>query len=91
MAIVRAHLVISGHVQGVFYRDSARREARAGQLSGWIRNRSDGTVEAVIQGEAAAVDRLVAWCRVGPPAAVVESVAVAWQIPADDVGLFVIR
>ena len=60
------HLVIHGRVQGVFFRDSMRREAQELALGGWVRNRSDGTVEAVVQGETGAVDAIVAWARRGP-------------------------
>lgn len=68
------HLVIQGRVQGVFYRDSMRREAQSLSVSGWVRNRSDGTVEAVVQGEPGAVDALVRWAQRGPERAQVERV-----------------
>jgi len=68
------HLRIAGRVQGVGYRDALRREALARGLAGWVRNRGDGTVEAVVQGDAAAVDAVIAWARRGPPAARVEQV-----------------
>lgn len=68
------HLRITGRVQGVGYRAGLRREALARGIAGWVRNRADGSVEAVLQGEAAAVDALVAWARRGPPAARVERV-----------------
>jgi acylphosphatase len=68
------HLVIHGRVQGVFYRDSMRREAQGLSVSGWVRNRSDGTVEAVVQGEPGAVDAIVRWAQRGPSRAQVERV-----------------
>lgn len=68
------HLVIHGRVQGVFFRDSMRREAYRLNVSGWVRNRSDGTVEAAVHGEPAAVDALVQWAHHGPPHAEVERV-----------------
>ncbi len=68
------HLLIRGRVQGVFYRDSMRREAQALGISGWVRNRSDGTVEAVVHGAPAAVDAIVGWARRGPERARVEGV-----------------
>ncbi|MEW6690442.1 MAG: acylphosphatase [Pseudomonadota bacterium] len=68
MALTR-HLIVSGRVQGVGFRDGLRAEALALQVTGWVRNRRDGTVEAVIQGEPDALDALVAWARRGPPAA----------------------
>src|SRR5665811_60767 len=59
-------LVIHGRVQGVFYRDSMRREAQTLGVSGWVRNCGDGTVEAEVQGETAAVDAIVRWAQRGP-------------------------
>ena len=70
------HLRIAGHVQGVFYRGWAVEQARALGLKGWIRNRSDGTVEAVAFGDPEAVDRFIALCREGSPSAQVERVDV---------------
>ena len=68
--------VVSGRVQGVGYRDWTRREAVARGLSGWVRNRIDGTVEAVLAGDDAVVDAMIAALRDGPPAARVKQVAV---------------
>jgi acylphosphatase len=68
MTITR-HLRIAGRVQGVGYRDALRREALANSVTGWVRNRRDGTVEAVLQGAPAAVDAVLDWARRGPPAA----------------------
>jgi acylphosphatase len=68
------HLRISGRVQGVGYRDALRREALDCGLAGWVRNRSDGTVEAVLQGDARSVEAVMAWARRGPPAARVDRV-----------------
>lgn len=70
------HLVISGLVQGVFYRNSLCAEAERLGIAGWVRNRSDGTVEATVQGEPDEVERIVEWSRHGPPAARVEKVIV---------------
>lgn len=68
------HLRIAGLVQGVGYRYSLRAEAQANGISGWVRNRRDGTVEAVVQGSPDAVERIVAWARHGPPGAHVTEV-----------------
>jgi acylphosphatase len=76
--------VIDGRVQGVFFRDSCRREAAAAGVAGWVRNRDDGRVEAVFEGDETAVERLVAWCRHGPPRAAVTSVSVRDEPAAGD-------
>jgi acylphosphatase len=68
------HLRISGRVQGVGYRDALRRQALANGLAGWVRNRLDGSVEAVLQGDAQGVEQVIAWARRGPPAARVDRV-----------------
>ncbi len=70
------HLVIHGRVQGVFFRDSMRREAQGLGVAGWVRNRSDGTVEALVQGRSDAVDSIVRWAHHGPERARVERVEV---------------
>jgi len=67
-------VIISGRVQGVGYRDWTRREATTRNLGGWVRNKSDGTVEAVIAGEDSAVESMLLALRVGPPAARVKQV-----------------
>ncbi|WP_323379439.1 acylphosphatase [Streptomyces durbertensis] len=74
--MVCKHVVVSGVVQGVFFRDGCRAEAVALGVAGWVRNLPDGTVEAVFEGTPDAVERLLAWARVGPPAASVDGVAV---------------
>ena len=69
-------LVIHGRVQGVFFRDSMRREAQMLGIAGWVRNRSDGTVEAAVQGEPADVDAIARWAHRGPQLAQVERVEI---------------
>ena len=71
---VRRRVVVHGHVQGVFFRDTARREASRHGVSGWVRNTPEGTVEAVFEGDSEAVDRLVGFAEEGPPEAQVERV-----------------
>ena len=79
MAHIRAHVFISGHVQGVFFRAHTQRMARRLGVKGWVRNRWDGRVEAVFEGEEEAVRRVVAWCHRGPPSAWVENVEVSYE------------
>ena len=74
MSCKTLRLIIHGRVQGVFFRDSMRREACKLNVSGWVRNRSDGSVEAAVHGEPAAVDAIVQWAHRGPPHAEVERV-----------------
>lgn len=70
------HLVIHGRVQGVFFRDSMRREAQRLAVTGWVRNTAEGAVEAMVQGEKAAVDKIVQWAHRGPARAQVSKVEV---------------
>ena len=79
--MIRRRVVVHGHVQGVYYRDSVRRQAQQRNVSGWVANRPDGTVEAVFEGEPDDVERLVAFCRKGPRGAQVESVDVTEENP----------
>jgi acylphosphatase len=78
---LRRRVVVHGLVQGVFFRDAVRRRADAGGVAGWVRNNRDGTVEAVFEGEAGAVERLVDFCRRGPRGALVERVEVYEEEP----------
>ena len=72
--MTRRRVVVSGDVQGVFFRDTAQRMARSRGVAGWVTNRSDGAVEAVFEGEADAVESMVRFCRHGPQGAAVERV-----------------
>lgn len=76
MQITR-QLRLNGRVQGVFFRESMCREAARLGVNGWVRNRRDGSLEAMLQGEAAQVDALIAWARRGPPAAWVENMEIS--------------
>ena len=81
--IKTVRLRIRGRVQGVFYRAWTVGEAQARGLSGWVRNRSDGTVEAVVSGPADKVDDLIAACRSGPPRAAVTAIDVLAATESD--------
>ena len=87
---IARNVVVSGDVQGVFFRDSARREARRLGVSGWIRNRADGCVEAHFEGPADAVAELVRWCGEGPRHATVEDVRVS-DVEPEGLDSFAIR
>ncbi len=72
----RMHVYISGRVQGVFFRAETQRAAKGFNLTGWVRNMADGRVEAVFEGVDANVDKMLAWCHIGPPAARVDEVLI---------------
>jgi len=80
--MVRKRVVVSGRVQGVFFREACRRRAESEGVAGWVGNRADGRVEAVFEGAPEAVERLVAWCHHGPSGAAVSEVEVTDQEPA---------
>jgi acylphosphatase len=79
--MTRKRVVVTGRVQGVFFRDTARRRAEAAGVAGWVSNRPDGAVEAVFEGDEAAVDQLVDFCRQGPRGADVAGVEVTDEQP----------
>jgi acylphosphatase len=79
--VIRRRVVVHGHVQGVFFRDSLRRLAQQRGVGGWAANRADGAVEAVFEGEPDAVERLVEFCRVGPRGARVDRLDVVEEEP----------
>lgn len=84
MVVVRAHVFVSGIVQGVFFRANTRRVAKQLGLKGFVRNLRDGRVEAVFEGEEEAVKKAIDWCRKGPPLARVDKVEVLWEDPKED-------
>ena len=88
--MIRRRVIVSGRVQGVFFRESARRRAESSKLAGWVRNTPEGGVEAVFEGEQRAVERLVDWCREGPRGARVEWVDVVSEEPEGLVGFVVV-
>ena len=79
--MIRVRVIAAGTVQGVFYRDSCRREAVARQVGGWVRNLADGNVEAVFEGTPEPVAAMVEWARQGPPAATVTGLDVYEETP----------
>jgi acylphosphatase len=90
-SVLRAHVVVHGLVQGVWFRESTRREAEAHGVHGWVRNREDGTVEAVFEGEPHAVAQVVTWCRIGPPRAEVTAIDVTEEPPQGELAFRVRR
>jgi acylphosphatase len=89
VSVVRRRVVVRGHVQGVFFRDSVRRLAERHGVSGWVANRWDGAVEAVFEGEPEAVERLTEFCRTGPRGAYVDHVEVSEEEPVGESGFSV--
>jgi acylphosphatase len=87
---VRLHVYVSGRVQGVWFRESCRRTAVRRDLAGWVRNLSDGRVEAVFEGDALAAKELVDWCRHGSSSAEVEQIVVIEE-PPEGIEGFVVR
>jgi acylphosphatase len=77
----RAHVFVSGKVQGVYYRANTRDTAREKGVDGWVKNLDDGRVEAVFEGEEAAVEEMVEWCHTGSPRAAVDDVEVEYEDP----------
>ena len=84
--MIRRRVVVHGHVQGVFFRDTARRLAEQHGVAGWVRNNPDGTVEAVFEGEPEGVERLVRFAREGPRGARVDHVDEAEEEPEGTAG-----
>ncbi len=90
MPVKKARVIITGRVQGVFFRANTEEVARSLGLEGWVRNRGEGTVEAVFQGEEDEVNEALQWCQKGPPYAMVTDVKVTYETPNDHLGLFTI-
>lgn len=87
----RVHLLVSGRVQGVFFRGAVADQARAFGITGWARNLNDGSVEIVGEGERHNLELLVAWARHGPPHARVDAVQVKWEPCAGEFARFQVR
>ncbi|MFB6119607.1 MAG: acylphosphatase [Halobacteriaceae archaeon] len=90
-AATRAHVFVSGTVQGVFFRATTRDEARDAGVEGWVRNLDDGRVEAVFEGSEDAVERMVEFCHEGSPAADVTDVEVSYEDPQGEDGFRIRR
>lgn len=85
---IRAHVFVSGRVQGVNFRWYTQRKAEELGLTGWVRNLWDGRVEAVFEGEPKAVQRAVNWCHAGPPSAQVDDIEVSYEGPSGEFSRF---
>ncbi|MHA1580763.1 MAG: acylphosphatase [Candidatus Freyarchaeota archaeon] len=88
---VRAHVYVSGRVQGVFFRSYTKDEADSRGVTGWVRNLSDGRVEAVFEGEKEKVEEMIQFCKRGPPAARVSGVEVTFEDYTGEFKKFSIR
>lgn len=84
--MIRRRVVISGGVQGVFFRASCQQEAARHRVAGWVSNRVDGAVEAVFEGSEAAVEQMIVWSRTGPPRATVDQVQIHTESPTGERG-----
>ncbi|MDI6631617.1 MAG: acylphosphatase [Bacillota bacterium] len=91
MVKARAHVIVKGKVQGVYFRGHTQEQARAAGLTGWVRNLPDGSVEAVFEGERGAIEKVIKWCHEGPPAARVTGVTVNWEDWRGEFDTFSIR
>ena len=91
MTATRAHVHVSGTVQGVYYRANTREQAQERDVAGWVKNLADGRVEAVFEGDESDVEAMVEWCHEGSPAAEVEDVAVEWEEPTGAFDGFEVR
>lgn len=87
--MTRARVQVRGRVQGVFFRAETRDRARSLGLAGWVRNCSDGSVEAVFEGDVERVQSMIDWCGRGPSGASVAGIDVTWEDPRDEEGFAV--
>jgi acylphosphatase len=84
--VIRRRVLVSGRVQGVWFRDACRTEARRLRVNGWVRNLRDGRVEAAFEGDADAVNEMANWCQQGPPHAEVVNVEIVDEEPVGETG-----
>jgi len=87
----RVHVFIFGNVQGVYFRSYTQMEGQKRKVAGWVRNCPDGSVEAIVEGEPAAVDDMVEWFKTGPPTAQVAKIEASEERPMGETGVFNIR
>jgi acylphosphatase len=87
----RLHVKIEGLVQGVFFRDAAKKKAEEMNITGWIKNKNDGTIEAVFEGEVNNLNKMLEFCREGPPDAVVDIVEEEWEDATEEFDTFEIE
>ncbi|SDJ56530.1 acylphosphatase [Natronorubrum texcoconense] len=83
---IRAHVFVTGTVQGVYYRANTRDTAREKGIAGWVKNLEDGRVEAIFEGPEDAVESMIEWCQTGSPAAEVENVEAEYEEPQGEDG-----
>ena len=88
---VRARVIVTGKVQGVFFRALASEQAKTAGLTGWVRNKADGSVELTLEGPKEDVQHVIDWCNTGPPAARVAGVEVFWDRPTGEFATFETR
>ena len=88
---LRAHVVVQGFVQGIWFRASTKDEANRVGVTGWVRNLPDGSVEAVFEGKKKNVEVIVNWCHRGPSGAKVDKVEIAWEQFTSEFGDFEVR
>lgn len=88
--IARVHLIITGRVQGVWFRANTQKKAKALDLTGWVKNLPDGQVEAVFEGEQEKIGQIIEWCKKGPSFARVDDVQIQWETPRGDFTAFTI-
>ncbi|MEF8846868.1 MAG: acylphosphatase [Candidatus Paceibacterota bacterium] len=87
----KAHLLISGRVQGVTFRASTKKKAQSLGLKGWVRNTEDGKVETVVEGEQEKIEKLIDWCKQGPSLAKVQNIEVDWKEEQEGFSNFEVR
>jgi len=87
----RAHIKVTGRVQGVYYRSTAKEVAVEKRLTGWVRNLPDGSVEIVVEGEKEKIEEFIKWCWKGPPLAIVKNLEVKWEEYKNEFNNFEVR